>query len=170
MNNLGKGMKYGAGSKPPQTPPAGVFKLSNHFQDNLKSLDGKKHTGIPANQQALWLLEAAGLIVGSQGGWLGRGPVACPAAVLHNGTSGTSVGPTWSNMQEHSLWPGHPETPVSFPEPDMEESPGPAQDTQSAHQLLLVETCLPRQSGTLCIHSFVHSLNKSPCPLTWGSG
>lgn len=66
-------MKCRAGSKPPQTPPAGVFKLSNHFKDNLKSLAGKKHTGIPANQQALWLLEAAGLTVGSEGGWLGEG-------------------------------------------------------------------------------------------------
>lgn len=42
MNNLGKGMKCGARSKPPQTPPAGVFKLSNHFKDDLKSLNGKK--------------------------------------------------------------------------------------------------------------------------------
>lgn len=56
-----------------------------------------------------------------QQGRLGWGGVGEPALLLtapHGWTSGISVGPAMSKLQGLSLWPGHSETPTSFPESD----------------------------------------------------
>lgn len=87
MNNLGKGMKCGARSKPPQTPPAGVFELSNHFKDDLKSLNRKKHTGIPANGRPCGFLRRPASLW-ERGRLAGAGPGVCAGAQCSPGRPG----------------------------------------------------------------------------------
>lgn len=99
MNHLGKGMKCGARSKPPQTLPAGVFKLSNHFKDDLKSLNGKKHTGIPADGRPCGFQRRLASLW-ERGRPAGEGLESVLGLTVLQEDQGTSVGP--APQQGHS--------------------------------------------------------------------
>lgn len=128
----------------PRHPPAGVFELSNHFKDDLKSFTGKKTHRDSCKPAGLWLQEAAGGSAGSGGGQAGEGHGACPFAQFSmTGLVGLQWGLPWAKCKDTATGLEILKCHL-LPRIRHGKTPGLAPEAGNAHQLLLRETCPPQ--------------------------